>query len=284
MSDLERRALLGVAGIGAIAALSKAGPLNPPAGPVTPTGRTTDEIFNKIPSGGSGDGRIAIPAGSTISISNPGSYLLTGNVTGTGANGIAISADNVTLDLNGYAVSSAFSSGNGILIASGLKGITVRNGLINGFNIGVQISSTASQVVVEDLLVREAKVVGIQGNNINGRSVRISRCAVYDTGASTTSADGTLTIAGIQVANTGCLIEDCLVSRLLYNGSGSGLLRGIQITGGGVQIIQRCTVVAENIAVSGIGMSLAPSAVRRDNTVLGFATTYAGGIDGGGNV
>ena len=44
MNDIERRALIGAAGIGAIAALSKAGPLNPPAGTVAPTGRTLEEL------------------------------------------------------------------------------------------------------------------------------------------------------------------------------------------------------------------------------------------------
>lgn len=284
MSDLERRALLGVAGIGAIAALSKAGPLTPPSGPVTQTGRTTDEIFNKIPSGGSGDGRIAIPAGTAISINTPGSYVLTGNVGGTGGNGIAISADNVTLDLNGYAVSSGFNTGNGIVIGSGLKGITVRNGLINGFSTGILISAVASEIVLQDLLIREARTTGIQGTNVNGRSVRISRCSIYDTGASTTTADGSLTIAGISMFNTGCVIEDCVVSRLLYNGSGSGVFRGIFLAGGGIQIVRNCAVVGENLPIAAIGISLPASAVRRDNTVVGFATAYGGGVDGGGNV
>ena len=39
-----------------------AGPINPPAGPIAPTGQTLDAIFNKIPGGnGTGDGRTAIP-------------------------------------------------------------------------------------------------------------------------------------------------------------------------------------------------------------------------------
>ncbi|MFT3686654.1 MAG: hypothetical protein QM783_17335 [Phycisphaerales bacterium] len=50
MNEFERRTLLGAAGIGAIAAMSKAGgPLNPPAGPVASTGRTLDEVYNRIP-------------------------------------------------------------------------------------------------------------------------------------------------------------------------------------------------------------------------------------------
>src|SRR4051794_212724 len=41
----------------------------------------------------------------TLVISQPGSYYLTNNITGDpGKNGISVQADNVTLDLNGFAL------------------------------------------------------------------------------------------------------------------------------------------------------------------------------------
>src|SRR5437763_1954371 len=47
-------------------------------------------------------------------ISQPGSYYLSANVLVTKANGIQISAEGVTLDLNGFQVSGVTAAGNGI--------------------------------------------------------------------------------------------------------------------------------------------------------------------------
>ena len=82
-----------------------AGDLNPPAGPVTPTMKTLTEV----------EPRIAInavntpgDAFSTFKITQPGSYYLTGNVTGAaGTSGIRVASGQVTLDLNGFTLEGA---------------------------------------------------------------------------------------------------------------------------------------------------------------------------------
>jgi len=285
MNEIERRALLGVAGVGAIAALAKAGPLNPPAGAVAPTGRTTDEIYNKIPAGGSGDGRTAIPSQSgPVTINQPGSYVLTGNIAGNGGNGITIAADHVTLDLNGFAVASGFNNGNGVQINSGLKGITVRNGLISGFTYGVLVSGSPTDVLLEDLFIKDVRWIGIISNNINARNLIIRRCTVADAGAGSVAADLSSAIAGIYTFCHGVVVQDCTVSRLLYNGAGTPTFRGMWITNGSNQVVSGCTVIGDTATIVGVGISVAATAVRRNNTVLGFTSAYGGGIDGGGNV
>src|SRR5690242_5587975 len=104
MNEIERRVLLGAAGIGAIAALSKAGPLDPPAGAVSPSGRTLDEVYNKIPAVGGSDGRVPLTTSGTIA--SPGSYVLANNIEIPPAslNTFTITASNVTLDLNGFRI------------------------------------------------------------------------------------------------------------------------------------------------------------------------------------
>ena len=71
--------------VATIAAAGHAGPLNPPAGVIAPTARTLTEIYNKIatpPAAGGYDGRIPIPAGTApVTISQAGSYVLTGDIT-----------------------------------------------------------------------------------------------------------------------------------------------------------------------------------------------------------
>ena len=67
-------------------------------------------------------------------ISQPGSYCLESNVVGVaGKNGIRIDADNVTLDLAGFAVLGVGNSLNGILINDHFH-IVIRNGSISGWS------------------------------------------------------------------------------------------------------------------------------------------------------
>jgi len=74
--------------LGFATAAASAGPLNPPAGPITSTHKTLTEVEPRIPISSTttpGD------ATSLYRISQPGSYYLTGNITGqAGKHGIYI--------------------------------------------------------------------------------------------------------------------------------------------------------------------------------------------------
>ena len=83
-------------------------------------------------------------------ITQPGSYRLSGNLTvPAGAQGIEIRSDNVTLDLNGFAMiggldctrSGPFTctgdARDGIRVKSPHLGIVVRNGSVTGFIVGI---------------------------------------------------------------------------------------------------------------------------------------------------
>ena len=98
---MKRTPLLATAALTlAAAGLLFAGPLDPPAGPVTSTYKTLTEV----------EPRIAISATNTpgdadsvFKITQPGSYYLTGNITGVvGKHGIEIAVSGVTLDLGGF--------------------------------------------------------------------------------------------------------------------------------------------------------------------------------------
>lgn len=127
MSAVTRITILVTAAI-VTSAAALAGPLTPPAGPVSPTMKTLHEVEPRIPIGPDttpGD------ANNLYIIDQPGSYYLTGNIdVNTPINGVRIAAANVTLDLNGFEV-----NGNDV----GLIGIddvgghstTIRNGSIN---------------------------------------------------------------------------------------------------------------------------------------------------------
>src|SRR5690242_8467064 len=102
---MDRRLMLSAAGLAGAAALARvaaAGPLNPPAGPVSPTGKTLTEIEPRTlvgPTTTPGD------ANAMYIISQPGSYALSGPIaTSGGRAGIRIAANHVTLDLQGFTI------------------------------------------------------------------------------------------------------------------------------------------------------------------------------------
>jgi hypothetical protein len=278
MNDIERRTLLGAAGIGAIAAISKAGPLNPPAGSVAPTGRTLDEVYDRIPVVGGSDGRTPIPGGATAaSLSTPGSYVLTGNIATAGA-GITISAPNVTLDLNGFTVSSTNTSASVISITPSAHGAVVRNGVVSGGQACVTAQSGVVAVLVEDVSVVSAKLNGINMPNCPGSIVR--RCRVRDIGATTLATD-TVAVNGIDIGGPGALVDGCSVHAIRHNNP-AGLLRGI--SAGPNTEVNGCMIANVTTPANSVGLfQNINAALRRNCRVLNFATAYSGGIDGGGN-
>ncbi|MEN1704736.1 MAG: hypothetical protein AAGJ54_04395 [Planctomycetota bacterium] len=150
----------------ALAPLAAAGPLTPPAGAVSPTNKTLQEVEPRIP----------ISRANTT-ITEPGSYYLTNNIDMQGFSGIRVAASSVTIDLNGFTIFSTTTGGNGDCITANfdadLQNITIRNGKLvrpNRFQIYML---AADNVTVED-------VEFVQGTNYalsadNGLTVR--RCS-----------------------------------------------------------------------------------------------------------
>lgn len=285
MENLDRRLLIGaagLAGVGVLASLAKGGPLNPPGGPVNPTGRTLDEIYDKIPLG-LGDGRTVLAGGTAnYTITLPGSYVLAGNLNGS----ITISTSDVTIDLNGFSVNATTAgSGNGIFVSSNQSRVIIRNGVVSRFNAGVVMSIDVKSVILEDLMIRECRNYGILSNSTNNRNVTVRRCNVIDTGATSTGTTANLFVTGINLTGDGHVIEDSIVQSLVYLGTGTPTFRGISLSdlGGTANIVRRCVVNCEP-AVTGDGIRFFGTGVYRDNTVIGFSTAYIGGTNGGGNV
>ncbi|MFO1488677.1 MAG: right-handed parallel beta-helix repeat-containing protein [Verrucomicrobiota bacterium] len=140
------------------------GALTPPAAPA-PTMKTLAQIEPRTPIS-------SIPT--TISV--PGSYYLTTNLAGIAASaGIAISASDVTLDLNGFTLIGVAGSTDGINISGARTNITIRNGTVRGWGAnGVDGSSIVNSRLV-DLSVSSNGGRGINigsGNVINGCTAR----------------------------------------------------------------------------------------------------------------
>ncbi len=186
-----------------------------PTGAPAPTMLTLNQVEPRTPvdathtgSGGS----------SEFLITQPGSYYLTTNVVGiSGENGINISANNVTLDLNGFTVQGISGAWSGVYIHAGWTNITVRNGNISGWGAGATtysgVECYANNVVLERLNV-SANHYGILASNLDS-SVRDCTCynsasnGIYVlTGAVSDCVALNNANYGIEVVNN-CTVKDC---------------------------------------------------------------------------
>ncbi len=167
---------LALAAGGALVAV--AGPLNPPAGPVTPTYKTLGEV----------EPRTAINAANTpgdatclFRISQPGSYYLTGNVTGVaGKHAIVIASGNVTLDLGGFTLSGPGGAGgaSGIVNSVSLGDVVVRNGRVvfwPGAGADLLNVPGSTGCALEGLTAVGNQARGLRASH----SGRISACTAY---------------------------------------------------------------------------------------------------------
>lgn len=220
--------------------LIAAGPLNPPAGPVTSTYKTLSDVEPRIAislSSTPGD------ADSVYKITQPGSYYLMGNVSvGSGKYGIEIAADRVTVDLNGFSVTGTTDSYDGVSVAGvNRQMVTVRNGFVsnmgdagvklyaagNGNSRGHQIENVSVRACetgilidsgsIRNCIVSENKFSGIYAYGWVDGGVLIDSCAATLNGDDGISVgNGTIrdSVArsngstGIRIGNAG-LIEAC---------------------------------------------------------------------------
>lgn len=157
------------------AMLARAGNLNPDPGPVSPTMKTLDDIEPRIPLG---IGTSPSSPTASIFIDQPGSYYLTGDITGeSGKVGIAVVADDVTIDLNSYALRGVPGSLAGVGTSPGLR-LCVCNGAIVGWE-GGGVATSSEQVTLRDLSVRDN---GGSGISVGEHSL-IERCHVSGNGS-----------------------------------------------------------------------------------------------------
>ncbi len=144
-----------------------AGDLNPPSGPVTPTMKTLVEVEPRV-----AVNELAGSAASLHLIDSPGSYYLTGNITGVdGRHGILITASDVTIDLNGYLLHGTSESLDGIHANTGTEQITVHSGTVKKWGgDGIDLWS-AFFSSVRDVEVNQCGANGIvlgSNNNASG--------------------------------------------------------------------------------------------------------------------
>lgn len=202
--NVDRRVVLvGVGGAVAgslLTGTAQAGQLNPPPGPITPTGKSLDEVASRSSRTASGVANPCIPVqslpGSATAlhvISEPGSYYLTQNIVGApGRHGIVIASDDVDLDGCGFHMIDAggpppgpTSSG----IVTDRQNVTVYDLTLRGWHRAVDFEN-ASLFVLWDIASLDAASAAF----IVGSSGQVYDCDAYTTPGLGFSLMGTQTV------------------------------------------------------------------------------------------
>ncbi|MEL6396818.1 MAG: right-handed parallel beta-helix repeat-containing protein [Planctomycetota bacterium] len=172
----------------AFSSLVTAGPIDPPAGPVAPTGTPLGEIGPGTPING------------PTTITAPGRYYLTDDLEIFG-DAIDIASSDVTLDLRGFTIvgDADLDDARGIDVLAGATGVRIFGGTIREFDgDGINVASTA-EALIENVVVRgcgygfefrgAARAVGCTARNC-GFGFRVLGDATRSIVVTACSADG----------------------------------------------------------------------------------------------
>jgi len=213
-----------------------AGDVNPPVGPITPTGVTLAEIRASLDAIedqalDAADTLVEIERPTPIEdlpsalgvdyvISQPGTYVLSGNHYGDGANtAIEVRVSGVVIDLRGFAIiGGGFFPGKGayaIDTIGGVNNVTIFNGSIADFG---DSSGGAIRLNGEGNVIVDVRVASSQGSGIRtGGNSTVLRSVVYNSASGISAGFASVirdcavqSVAGVgYTLDLGCVVENC---------------------------------------------------------------------------
>lgn len=195
----------------------------------------------------------------------PGSYFLTGNLIGSsGSHGITITADDVTIDLNGFTVTGVPGSLHGIRSSGSIANVSIRDGSVVGWERdGVNLNTAT-----------DAKLRGITAaaNTLKGFTVTdatLDACTARGNGDDGFAGEGSTFRRCRAIDNTSwgfdvdsSVVEDCTV--LDTQGGGNGI-----VLDGDACIARDCRVNLASPTFSPITLLLVSEGLVERNTILG---------------
>ena len=237
------------------------GALTPPGAPA-PVMKTLQQIEPRFPIS-------VIPTNLTIG----GSYYLTTNLTGTvGFHGITLSTSNITVDLNGFSLTGAAGSQDGI--SAGSANIVVRNGTLRNWG-GYGLNAFVNNARVEHVNVLQN---GTNGLRVGAGSV-VLNCEAFGNGGTGIQALNDSTVIGCTSNDNGRegysgsgVFLDCVAVR---NGSsgfqGGGSFgrckasdNGKTVTGNGF-VLNSASVITASVADRNVGTGISAA---NDNCII----------------
>jgi len=244
-------------------------------------------------------------------ITQPGTYYLTSDqyTSFTTGAAITIQSDNVVLDLGNHAIdnfSVAAATAVAVLMPADQMNVTVRGGLIRGFDAGVKLGVKNSRILlVENVRLEHCLRSGIV---INGHDSTVRNNFIAGTGGSVPFENGNVT--AIFLIGDGLRVLDNDISNtvgpegtgsiygILVNSSVGAssdvLIQGNRITNPqprpssyGISVVNSTTalVIGNRISATVFGVSFGNGAQGkyRDNLTFNVTTPFTGGTNGGGN-
>jgi hypothetical protein len=211
-------------------------------------------------------------AGYPVTISQPGGYVLTSNLTVSSESlgGIEIASSYVKLDLNGFKVEGAgiTSSTTGIKAIGALQkaGVAVHNGMVSNFSTGIDLGY---QSRVESVRVTHFSEIGIR---VDGD---VSDCLVDEKGSPN---------SGIGISASGAITNNRVAAGSGINHSGSGAhgtTEGNNVVATNSGIVSSSQISSNRVISGGDGLA---GFDFRNNLVEAGSTPVRGTIDMGGNV
>lgn len=294
------------------AALLLAGPLDPPSGPVSSTYKTLAEVEPRIAINSTntrGD------ADSVYKITLPGSYYLTGNITGvSGQHAIEIAAHDVSIDLMGFEVVGVRDTLDGIHSDGPRNNIAIRNGVVRSFDgIGVAVASPGQIGVgglLADLLISGNGGAGCFANSnstvrdcvsrdntgagfLASQGLAFRSCLAADNGGAGFSLEAGSTLTGCTAQGNGSTGFSVLNSSTLTactaleNGDdGFFTVSGVTVSGcvasgnsgDGIEAYFQCTIIDNVCPTNGFGSGFGAGiriANGEDNRIEGNNCSYA---------
>ena len=201
------------------------------------------------------EGRTPVWAGGTV-LAADGKYIVTRNISIAAGSVITIGAPNVDLDLNGFTLTGGGGSPV-IAVAGGSDHVTIKNGVVVGGTIGIDIPGPTRKVDIEDVKIHDVFVgSGIHLGDVEGVAIR--RVEITDTGSEGVIWDGPgfvkhgsiesnllrRTAAGIVILNN-CSSVRIHNNRLEEPGTGAGGAlpgHGIVLVGCGAALVSDNTI------------------------------------------
>ncbi|HUX66616.1 MAG TPA: hypothetical protein VMV31_03925 [Terriglobales bacterium] len=160
-----------------------------------------------------------------LNLCRSGSYRLAGNFVAASGYGIAITAPNVTLDLNGFSITAGANGGISAIYGATDR-LTVENGKVDGFSVGITLSGAGERV--------DRVAVNALGAAVEIGAGAISHCIATGGGVNT---------AGLTLNGDGAL-RDNVVTGFAYGLVARG---NDQISGNQVAVV---VTGAETVAVT----------------------------------
>ncbi|MCH9035557.1 MAG: hypothetical protein IID42_13820, partial [Planctomycetes bacterium] len=174
-----------------INAMALAGDINPPPGPIGPTMKTLVEVEPRV-------AVQSLPGSATALhvISEPGSYYLTGNITGVaGKHGIEVASDIISIDLNGFSLIGSPEALSAVAVLEAHHSLTVKNGSIIAWPVwAIGGIGTAHASLMSNLIIKSFS----GGITVGAKSI-ITKCSID-------------TVGGGIVVGEGSIVQNCTIT------------------------------------------------------------------------